>query len=111
VGTEITGDDSLIPKWDVALEALLAEEFDERGMEMRITDFQRLAREYGIRFDDIIDTLFRMCIEGAWGYRDASGRERIITQEDYDRLFVKGRTREKDMAEYDGSWFPIVPPA
>jgi len=44
MGTEMTEDDSLMPKWDVALEALLAEEFEERGVEMRIADFQRLAR-------------------------------------------------------------------
>ncbi len=107
VVTETTEHDTLTPKWDVALEALLTEEYDERGMEMRVADFQRLAREYGIRFDDIVNTLFRMCIEGVWCYRDGAGRERPITQEDYDRLFLKGRTGEEDMVEYDGGWYPV----
>lgn len=105
--TEMTEHDTLTPKWDVALEALLTEEYDERGMEMRVADFKRLACEYDIRFDDIVNTLFRMCIDGAWQYRDGSGQERPITQQDYDRLFVRGRTGEKDMEEYDGSWFPV----
>ena len=107
VAADITEHEALIPKWDVALEALVTEEFSERGVEMRIADFQRLAREYDIRFDDIIDTLFRMCIEGAWGYRNGDGQERLITQQDYEQLFVNGRTREKDMEEYDGGWFPL----
>ncbi len=99
--------ETLTPKWDVALEALVTEEFAERGIEMRIADFQRLARDYDIRFDDIIDTLFRMCIEGVWGYRDSKGQQRPITQQDYDQLFVNGRTKEKDMEGYDGGWFPL----
>ncbi len=97
----------LNPKWDVALEALVTEEFAERGMEMQVADFQRLAREYNIRFDDIMDTLFRMCIEGVWGYRNGNGQEQLITRQDYDRLFVNGRTKMEDMEAYDGGWYPL----
>ncbi len=107
----MTENEMAIPKWDVALEALVTEEYGERGMEMSVADFQRLAREYDIRFDDIMETVFRMCIEGVWGYRDGDGQVRAISQEDYDRLFIKGRTREKDMQEYTGGWFPISPPS
>ncbi len=107
MATDIKDQEALTPKWDVALEALVTEEFAERGVEMRIADFQRLARQYGIRFDDIIDTLFRMCIEGVWGYRNGDGQELSITWQDYEQLFVNGRTKEKDMAEYDGGWFPL----
>ncbi len=107
--TDIAKHETLTPKWDVALEALVTEEFAERGMEMGIADFRRLAREYNIRFDDIIDTLFRMCIEGVWSYRNGDGREQSITHEDYNQLFVNGRTREEDLVEYDGKWFPTSP--
>ncbi len=105
--TEIRNGETLKPKWDVALEALLTEEFAERGVEMTVADFQRLAREYNIRFDDIVDTLFRMCIEGVWGYRNGDGQKQRISQDDYDRLFTGGRASEKDMIEYDGVWFPV----
>ena len=107
VTTDLIERETMTPKWDVALEALVTEEYNERGMDMRIADFRRLAREYDIRFDDIIDTLFRMCIDGTWGYRKDSGHKQTITRQDYDQLFINGRTREKDMEEYDGGWFPV----
>ncbi len=93
------------PKWDVALEALLNEEFENSQASLVIDDLQRLAVLHSIRFDDILDTLMIMCIHGVWSYKNAQGAELSITQDAYDDLFESGRTTDKGVASYDGSWF------
>ncbi len=95
-----------VPKWDIALEALLVEEFHKKAAAVTLADIRRLATIHAIRFDDIIDTLMVMCLEGAWKYQDEAGREQQITAEDVDRLFATGRTDLVDMEAYSGGWSP-----
>lgn len=93
------------PKWDVALEALLNEEFSRLQLPLKVEDLQRLAVLHSIRFDDLLDSLMLMCIHGDWRYQTSSGEERQIEEEDYDQLFESGgRTTDEGVAQYDGGW-------
>ena len=99
--------DEPTPKWDVALEALVREECQKRGEALRLADFRRLAQEHAIRFDDIMDTLFRLVIHAEWSYQRADGTEHQITQDEVNRLYVNGRLSEEDVQQYDGEWQPV----
>lgn len=95
-----------MPKWDVALEALLSEQQERRGAPLHLEALREIAREYGIRFDDIVDTLFIMCAEQRWEYHDAKGMIKPITRAEIEALFAHGRLRDEDMQQYDGLWQP-----
>ncbi len=99
--------DEEIPKWDIALAALAREEFDKGGHSLSLEDFKRQATEHAIRFDDIMVTLFELCIQGEWQYQDADGNDRPITRDEVNKLYVGGRLADKDVADYTGSWSPL----
>ncbi len=99
-------DEEEMPQWDVALEALVTEEHQKQGQALRTDDFLRLARAHAIRFDDIMDTVLRMVVIGEWSYRDSAGEVRVITQDEFDRLYESGRLRDEDLIAYTGSWRP-----
>jgi len=96
-----------VPKWDVALASLMRDECRQKGSALDIADITRLSRENSIRFDDIMETVFALCIHGQWRYVDASGNARSITQEEVDKLYVERRIYEKDLREYNGGWSPL----
>ena len=96
-----------IPKWDVALEALISEEYKKSGTGLNIDTYIDLAKQHGIRFDDIIFTLFELCYAGQWKYVDEQGHQQPITKESVAELFVGGRIKEEDMRGYTGLWSPI----
>jgi len=95
-----------IPKWDVALEALVKEEFQQRGRLLTTTDFRRLANQYAIRFDDIMATLFELAIAQRWEYLEMGDGRREITPELVAGLYVHGRLYEKDLQDFSGGWRP-----
>lgn len=94
------------PKWDVALASLINNEFEKTAAPLTLADFRRLANEYAIRFDDIMETLFLLAIHGEWSYRDQNGTPIAIDQETLDRLYVKRRLSEQDLSAYQGQWRP-----
>jgi hypothetical protein len=96
-----------MPKWDVALASLVRDECINKGAALTIEDFSRIAREHSIRFDDIMETVFALCIHGQWRYNDADGGARLITQDEVNKLYVERRLYEKDLREYTGSWSPL----
>lgn len=96
-----------IPKWDVALEALIREEYVKLNCALKIDDFHHLSVEYSIRFDDIMETVFALTIEGRWTYQDEKGRDKEITQDMVDDLYVNARLHEDDVREYTGGWRPV----
>jgi len=105
---EIEGEEDIeIPKWDVALEALIHEEYVKLGRSLEIVDFHRLAVEYAIRFDDIMETVFAMTLDGKWSYRDALGQEKEFTQDMVDGLYVNARLHEDDVRGFTGGWNPV----
>ena len=99
--------DEEIPKWDIALAALAREDYRKAGRNLTLEDFKRQARQHAIRFDDIMVTLFELCIEGEWQYQGADGVDRVISREEVDKLYVGGRLADKDVADYTGSWYPL----
>lgn len=103
ISTEL---DEEIPKWDVALEALVKEEFQLRGRLLNNVDFRRLANQYAIRFDDIMATLFELAIAKRWEYVEIGGGRREITPDTVSALYVSGRLDEKDLQDFSGGWRP-----
>jgi len=53
-----------------------------------------------------METLFLLVINREWRYTDASGNEQQLDQETLDKLYVKRRLSEKDLATFDGGWEP-----
>lgn len=103
ISTEFTEE---IPKWDVALEALVREEHQKLGRPLNNGDFRRLANQYAIRFDDIVATLFELAIAGQWEYLENGGARREITTDFVDRLYMNGRLDERDLQDLAGGWRP-----
>jgi len=99
--------DASIPKWDVALASLIKDEYVKKAVPLNIDDFSRISRIHSIRFDDIMETVFALCIHGQWRYVDAGGQIHSITQEEVNRLYVERRLYEKDLREYTGHWLPL----
>jgi len=95
-----------MPQWDVALEAMLREEYQHLGRLLDNQDFRRLANQYTIRFDDIMDTLFELAICGRWKYLDSTGKEQSISRKTVDKLYIHGRLDEKDLHSFTGGWRP-----
>ena len=95
-----------IPNWDVALEALIQEEVTKQGRALKVNDFHQLSVEYSIRFDDIMETVFALTLEGRWIYQDAKGQEKEITQAMVDGLYVNARLHEDDVRSFTGGWSP-----
>lgn len=102
-----TDSDEPMPRWDVALEGLAREECQKKGAGLQMDDFVRLGKEYSIRLDDIMVTVFELVFSRRWQYLDAGGSPREITRDEVGRLYVNGgRLREDDLRAYDGFWRP-----
>lgn len=99
--------DEDVPKWDIALASLVGEEAEKLGTGLKIKDFQRLAEQHAIRFDDIMVTMFELVINGEWRYQDTNGLERLITRDEVEKLYVGGRLAEADVMQYTGTWTPL----
>jgi len=97
--------DGEVPKWDIALEGLVNDTYRMKGATLNIDDFQKLAVDNRIRFDDIMVTMFELCIYAEWQYKNDQGKVNI-TRETLDQLFVNGRLQEKDMRDFSGDWMP-----
>lgn len=93
-----------VPAWDVALANLVKEEFQKKGAPLIMDDFTRLAKEYTIRLDDIMVTMFEMVIAGEWKYQGEQRIERSTLNE----LYVGGRLHAKDLEPFSGGWSPRV---
>lgn len=93
------------PKWDIALEGLAKDTYRIKGSGLYVDDFHQLALDHAIRFDDIMVTMFELCIYGEWQYQEDSEPVEI-TRDTLDRLFVDARLQEKDMSEFAGGWSP-----
>lgn len=93
-----------VPKWDVALEALVKEEYAKLGRPLTLDDFRRLGKQYAIRLDDIVVTLFELCLYGDWRYE---GSQRV-TRELFDQLTAAGRIKDEELAAFTGGWRPAA---
>lgn len=102
--TSSTQFDEAIPEWDVALEALIREEHDKLGRPLVLADFQRLSRQYAIRYDDMMATLFELVIRGRWAYFDEQGMSVPVTREHYEQLCSNGRIEFADVRSFRGDF-------
>ncbi len=98
--------DPEVPLWDPALAALLAEECKRTQQTLRTPDLGRIARENGIRFDDLATTILEMWVQGAWHYRDEQGVEQHMSPATHEALSRKERLSETDFATFTGGWSP-----
>lgn len=97
-----------MPKWDVALSAMANDACQHKGSPLTLEDFHTLAKKHATRFDDVMETMFLLVINGNWKYVDASGNEQQLTQDTLDRLYVKRRLSDADLGAFDGSWSPAT---
>lgn len=95
-----------IPKWDVALEALMREEYVNNDKKLTLADIERLAVKYAIRFDDMIITALTLLVENAWVYTDEQGEELRFSQNKLDKLYQGGRIAKKEVQHMSGYWMP-----
>lgn len=100
--------DEEIPQWDVAIEALIREEFQKQRRMLVVEDLDRLAQQYVIRLDDMMTTAFELVLQGKWIYLDEHGANRRITRAGIDKLRVHGRLQYKDMEQFTGGWRPAA---
>ncbi|MBI1195089.1 MAG: hypothetical protein GC138_04520 [Gammaproteobacteria bacterium] len=100
----VVGED--MPKWDVALEALLVDEARLQTRPLNIEDFKGLAARYQIRFDDIMATVLELTVHGLWGYMRADGVIEVLSRKKVDGLYKQGRLYAEDLASFDGGWYP-----
>lgn len=98
--------DDEVPKWDIALEGLAKETYQQIGRGLTVDDFHKLAVENKIRLDDIMVTMFELCIYGEWQYQLDSQKVEI-TRETLDNMFVNARLQEKDVRDFTGDWRPV----
>jgi len=91
-----------VPAWDVALANLVKEEFAKKSLPLTLEDFNYLAKEYTIRLDDIMVTMFEMVIAGEWKYEG----EQVIVRDTLNDLYVGGRLHAKDLEPFTGGWSP-----
>lgn len=103
---ELKGFDEEVPKWDIALAALVTEEVQKLGHGLRIAEFKRLADDHSIRFDDIMVTMFELVINKEWRYEYPDGVVKPITRDEVEKLYVGGRLVDADVNEYVGLWLP-----
>ncbi len=99
--------DNEISKWDIALAGMAREEYHKTAAPLQLADFRRLAKEYAIRLDDIMVTMFELAIHGEWVYQDAQGVDQRFERETLDNLYVNGRLKDEDLAVFTGNWRPI----
>ncbi len=99
-----TNKDVDVPAWDVALANLVKEEFGKKSVALTLEDFNHLAKEYTIRLDDIMVTMFEMVIAGEWEYEG----EQVIVRDTLNDLYVGGRLHAKDLEPFTGGWSPRV---
>ncbi len=91
-----------VPNWDVALANLAREEHAKKGA-LTMDDFTRLAKDYTIRLDDIMMTMFEMVIAGEWKYQG----DQEISRSTLNELYVNGRLHADDLAAFKGNWSPV----
>ncbi|NOX76216.1 MAG: hypothetical protein GXP17_06280 [Gammaproteobacteria bacterium] len=101
---EMKGMPEDVPEWDIALAALARDESEKLGRALLLADFQRLAAEHAIRFDDIMVTMFELVVQGQWTYQQEDGRPRKISRDELENLYVGGRLSTSDVAQYTGLW-------
>jgi len=93
-----------IPKWDVALESLVKDEYAKLGRPLDLADFKRLGKEYKIRFDDMMHTLCQLVVNNEWTQQGTDEQGNVVPDDALEDLFIYNRLDEKIAEQYKVSW-------
>ena len=77
-------------RWDIALEALLNETFS-KNHRIDLEILSQLSKQFSIRFEDLVVTLFELTFCEQWQYMGTDGVPRILKHQDLDKLYLKRR--------------------
>lgn len=91
-------------QWDIALAALVTEEYQNKGTALTVEHFNQLSHRHKIRFDDIMATVFELTIQNEWQY--SNNKEQVITRKTLDELYINGRLKQDDVEAFTGEWCP-----
>jgi len=94
--------------WDVALQALLNEQFQARGEALDLVALQAMSDQHSIRLDDILDTLCKLTRHGEWCYLGRDG-EAADPDGDMCRLLqANHRLNALQLDRLRGRWQPVA---
>ncbi len=94
-----------IPKWDVALEALVTEEYNSIRRPLGLADFRRLGQTHGIRFHDIMATVYQLERHEKWRHQGLDG-DQPASEASLEGLYVHERLDEDTAEKYAVTWAP-----
>lgn len=100
-----------IPQWDVALEALIREEFKRRGRPLSLDDFRRLGKAHRIRVHDITATVYQLERHGKWYHQARDGAGRPVQALRLAGLYRHERLDEDTAEKFSVTWAPRPPAA
>lgn len=102
----MTSDDDM-PRWDVAIEGMVKDEYRKQGTVLKMDDFRRLAADYDFRLDDIMETVFLMVMHEAWSYRADASDTRALSHDVLVELCTKKRLNDQDLSGINGGFAPV----
>ncbi|MDO6459707.1 hypothetical protein Q4485_03275 [Granulosicoccaceae sp. 1_MG-2023] len=95
-----------MPRWDVAIEGMVRDEFRKQGTALKLGDFRRLAADYDFRLDDIMETVFLMLMHEAWQYSPDAADTRSLSHDVLVELCTKKRLNDQDLSGISGGFAP-----
>ncbi len=94
-------------KWDIALEALLNETFS-KNHRIDLEILSQLSKQFSIRFEDLVVTLFELTFCEQWQYMDINGTPQMLKHQDLDKLYLKSRIYLASASHLTGYWQPLA---
>jgi len=95
-----------VPKWDIALEALISDEYRRLQRPLSIGDFRRLGQAHKIRFHDIMATVYQLVRYGKWRHEARDEQGRPVDEQALQGLYDHGRLDEDAAERLAVSWAP-----
>jgi hypothetical protein len=92
--------------WDVALAALLTEQYQQQGRALDLSQLHALSDRYTIRLDDLLDTLCKLTAHGEWDYLDRDGNVRPPDADMCRLLHANHRLNPVQLDRLRGRWRP-----
>jgi len=93
-----------IPKWDIALEALVNDEYKRLGRPLTLEDFRRLGQVHQIRLHDIMATVHQLERHGKWRHEGRDGSGQPVADHALEGLYSHGRLDEDTAEKYAVAW-------
>lgn len=95
------------PSWDVALEAVAAQESRRLRRPLSVADFNRLAADLDFRTHDFLATVCELVAHGRWRHHLGEDPEgNAMSADELERLYVYGRVDEDLAEKFAVTWEP-----